>query len=92
MADVDLAGAETTASAGARIQPVRVDVSDEPSVIGLIGQVHGGLDVLVNVAGVGSTTTAPGTPTQAHSALLRATASITDVPDPRTVILSPHLE
>ena len=60
-ADVDLAAAETTAGTGARIQPVRVDVRDEPSVIGLIGQVHGRLDVLVNVAGVGSTTTAPDT-------------------------------
>jgi NAD(P)-dependent dehydrogenase (short-subunit alcohol dehydrogenase family) len=43
---------------GARARPVVLDVRDEDAVAAAVG----GLDVLVNVAGVGSTTSAPETP------------------------------
>lgn len=64
-ADVDLAAAQATASYGERIQAAGVDVRDERSVSEMIAAAHalnGRLDILVNVAGVGSTTSAPGTP------------------------------
>jgi 2-keto-3-deoxy-L-fuconate dehydrogenase len=52
------------ASASEDFIPVVVDVTDEPEVIDLIGTAEraGPVDVLVNVAGIGSTTTAPDTP------------------------------
>ncbi|MGO9820789.1 MAG: SDR family NAD(P)-dependent oxidoreductase [Solirubrobacteraceae bacterium] len=64
-ADVDLAAAQATASYGERIQAAGVDVRDERSVSEMIAAahaLHGRLDILVNVAGVGSTTSAPDTP------------------------------
>ncbi len=64
-ADVDLAAAQATASYGERIQAAGVDVRDERSVSEMIAAAHalnGRLDILVNVAGVGSTTSAPDTP------------------------------
>ena len=64
-ADVDLATAQATASYGERIQAAGVDVRDERSVSEMIAAAHalnGRLDIVVNVAGVGSTTSAPDTP------------------------------
>jgi NAD(P)-dependent dehydrogenase (short-subunit alcohol dehydrogenase family) len=56
-ADVALEAAEAVArEIGAR--PLELDVRDEQQVAAAMG----GLDVLVNVAGIGSTTTAPETP------------------------------
>jgi 2-keto-3-deoxy-L-fuconate dehydrogenase len=63
-ADVALADAvaervETLAGElGARARPLTLDVRDEDAVAAAMGE----LDVLVNVAGVGSTTSAPDTP------------------------------
>jgi 2-keto-3-deoxy-L-fuconate dehydrogenase len=57
----DAAGQHVRALAGelgSRAQAVTLDVRDEDAVAGAMG----GLDVLVNVAGVGSTTNAPDTP------------------------------
>jgi NAD(P)-dependent dehydrogenase (short-subunit alcohol dehydrogenase family) len=64
-ADVDLAAAQATASPAERIHATGVDVRDEQSVSAMIADahaLHGRLDILVNVAGVGSTTSAPDTP------------------------------
>jgi NAD(P)-dependent dehydrogenase (short-subunit alcohol dehydrogenase family) len=64
-ADVDPAAARATASATGQIHATGVDVRDEQSVSAMIGEayaLHGRLDILVNVAGVGSTTAAPETP------------------------------
>ena len=73
-ADLDLAAAERTAAAarpsgsgengGAGVHPASVDVRDEDSVELMIAFAHGlagRVDVLVNVAGIGSTTRAPDT-------------------------------
>lgn len=57
----DAAGARVRALAaelGSRTQALTLDVRDEDAVAGAMG----GLDVLANVAGVGSTTNAPDTP------------------------------
>lgn len=64
-ADADGARAEATAAAaGGAARGRRVDVRSEPDVAALVGEAvaAGGPDVLVNVAGIGSTTTAPETP------------------------------
>ena len=64
-ADVDLGAAQATASPAERIHATGVDVRDEQSVSAMIADAHalrGRLDILVNVAGVGSTTSAPDTP------------------------------
>jgi NAD(P)-dependent dehydrogenase (short-subunit alcohol dehydrogenase family) len=63
-ADVDLASAERTAAQGTRMYPTQIDVRDEDSVAGTIADAYkleGRLDVLVNVAGVASTSAAPAT-------------------------------
>jgi NAD(P)-dependent dehydrogenase (short-subunit alcohol dehydrogenase family) len=72
-ADLDLAAAERTAAAaasaggsdeGGGVRAVAVDVRDEESVKAMIDVAQGlagRLDVLVNVAGIGSTTRAPDT-------------------------------
>ena len=60
-ADLDGAGAERTASAMPGLHGATVDVQDERSVIALMERAHRiseRLDILVNVAGIGSTTTA----------------------------------
>ncbi|HEX5899879.1 MAG TPA: SDR family NAD(P)-dependent oxidoreductase [Solirubrobacteraceae bacterium] len=57
----DAAGARVRALAaelGSRTQALTLDVRDEDAVAGAMG----GLDVLANVAGIGSTTNAPDTP------------------------------
>jgi len=57
----DLAGDRAAAVAGelgARARAIALDVRDE----GQVGPAMGGVDVLVNVAGIGSTTNAPDTP------------------------------
>jgi 2-keto-3-deoxy-L-fuconate dehydrogenase len=56
--------AELAADLGAAVTPVRADVSEEDDVRRAVetAEALGGLDILVNVAGVGSTTTAPDTP------------------------------
>ena len=64
-ADVDVGAAQATASPAERIHATGVDVRDEHSVSAMIADahaLHGRLDILVNVAGVGSTTSAPDTP------------------------------
>jgi NAD(P)-dependent dehydrogenase (short-subunit alcohol dehydrogenase family) len=64
-ADLDADAARRTAAAGRRMDAFAVDVCDEQSVIALIDharKVGARIDVLVNVAGVGSTTAAVDTP------------------------------
>jgi meso-butanediol dehydrogenase / (S,S)-butanediol dehydrogenase / diacetyl reductase len=64
-ADVDSAAAQATAGTGERIQATGVDVRDEQAVSEMVAAahgLHGRLDILVNVAGIGSTTSAPDTP------------------------------
>lgn len=60
-ADLDGAGAERTASETPGRHGTTVDITDEQSVIALVEHTHqlsGRIDILVNVAGIGSTTTA----------------------------------
>ena len=60
-ADLDGAGAERTASETPGRHGTTVDITDEQSVIALVEHAHqlsGRIDILVNVAGIGSTTTA----------------------------------
>jgi 2-keto-3-deoxy-L-fuconate dehydrogenase len=54
---------EAVEELGPAIVPVELDVRDESSVMRAIEQAEslGGIDVLINVAGIGSTTTAPDT-------------------------------
>jgi 2-keto-3-deoxy-L-fuconate dehydrogenase len=64
-ADLDADAARATASTGERIHTTGVDVRDERSVSDMVAAahvLHARLDILVNVAGVGSTTSAPDTP------------------------------
>jgi NAD(P)-dependent dehydrogenase (short-subunit alcohol dehydrogenase family) len=65
-ADIDGSAAEeTAATAGDAMVAAEVDVADEAGVIGLFGRCErelGAPAVLANIAGVGSTTTAPDTP------------------------------
>jgi NAD(P)-dependent dehydrogenase (short-subunit alcohol dehydrogenase family) len=68
VADVDEAAVRTVASelgeTGANVLGIVVDVSDEASVADLFAQVEAHfdrIDILANVAGVGSTTDTPGT-------------------------------
>jgi NAD(P)-dependent dehydrogenase (short-subunit alcohol dehydrogenase family) len=62
-ADIDEAAASQTASAGqGELRPTQVDVTDEESVHALFGLADelwdGRVDILANIAGVGTTTTA----------------------------------
>ena len=64
-ADLDPDAARRTAAGGRQMHAESVDVRDEQSVIALIDHaraIGGRLDMLVNVAGIGSTTPATGTP------------------------------
>ncbi len=64
-ADLDPDAAERTAAGGRQSHADSVDVRDEQSVIALIDhacQIGGRLDILVNVAGIGSTAPATETP------------------------------
>jgi NAD(P)-dependent dehydrogenase (short-subunit alcohol dehydrogenase family) len=66
-ADLDLAHAERTAQElAATAHAVEVDVADERSVAALVtaAERHGPVEALVNVAGIGATTTAPDTPVE----------------------------
>jgi 2-keto-3-deoxy-L-fuconate dehydrogenase len=64
------------ASAGDSITCVAVDVTDEGSVANLIHEAErvAPVDVLVNVAGIGSTTTAPDTPVEVWDRVLAVNA------------------
>jgi NAD(P)-dependent dehydrogenase (short-subunit alcohol dehydrogenase family) len=64
-ADLDPSAARGTAATGRRMQSAAVEVRDERQVQAMVEQAHriaGRIDVLVNVAGTGSTTTAIETP------------------------------
>jgi NAD(P)-dependent dehydrogenase (short-subunit alcohol dehydrogenase family) len=58
LADVNAAVHEVAATLGERASSTVLDVTQEDQVAGAMG----GLDVLVNMAGIGSTTSAPDTP------------------------------
>ena len=66
-ADLDPDAAQRTAAEGRAMHAAAVDVRDEQSVIALIGrtrEIAGRLDILVNVAGIGSTTATTDTPVE----------------------------
>jgi meso-butanediol dehydrogenase / (S,S)-butanediol dehydrogenase / diacetyl reductase len=76
-ADLDAAAAAATAEQiGANVLAAQVDVRDEASVAALIATAHATapLDVLVNVAGIGSTTNAIETPVEVWDAVLDVNA------------------
>jgi NAD(P)-dependent dehydrogenase (short-subunit alcohol dehydrogenase family) len=76
-ADIDAGAARATAQRlGGRAQWLEVDVVDEASVATLIAAATADapLDVLVNVAGIGSTTTAPDTPIEVWDAVMDVNA------------------
>jgi NAD(P)-dependent dehydrogenase (short-subunit alcohol dehydrogenase family) len=56
--------AELAADVGSAVTPVGADVSEEEDVRRAVetAEALGGLEILVNVAGIGSTTSAPETP------------------------------
>jgi NAD(P)-dependent dehydrogenase (short-subunit alcohol dehydrogenase family) len=72
-ADIDHESLRTGEEGASR---VRVDVTEEDSVIALIeaAEHDGPVDVLVNVAGVGSTTTAPDTPLEVWEQVMAVNA------------------
>jgi NAD(P)-dependent dehydrogenase (short-subunit alcohol dehydrogenase family) len=75
LADVDGAAAEAAAAElGNRAHAVTLDVRDESAVAAAIGAI-GPLDVLVNAAGIGSTTTAPDTPLETWERVLAVNAT-----------------
>jgi meso-butanediol dehydrogenase / (S,S)-butanediol dehydrogenase / diacetyl reductase len=77
-ADVWLADVDAAAAAAARLgngaHAVTLDVRDESAVATAIGAT-GQLDVLVNAAGIGSTTTAPDTPLETWERVLAVNAT-----------------
>jgi 2-keto-3-deoxy-L-fuconate dehydrogenase len=76
VADVDLDAARGVAAGLTAGVARAVDVADERSVIELLRSVEleGSLDVLVNVAGIGSTTSAPDTPLEVWDRVLDVNA------------------
>jgi 2-keto-3-deoxy-L-fuconate dehydrogenase len=75
LADVDGNAVEAAvAELGDRAHPVTLDVRDEAAVAAAIGAT-GSLDVLVNAAGIGSTTTAPDTPLETWERVLAVNAT-----------------
>jgi 2-keto-3-deoxy-L-fuconate dehydrogenase len=76
-ADIDAGAARATAERlGGRAQGLEADVSDEASVAALLvaATAEAPLDVLVNVAGIGSTATAPETPVEVWDAVMDVNA------------------
>jgi NAD(P)-dependent dehydrogenase (short-subunit alcohol dehydrogenase family) len=64
-ADLDGSATERVAGeVGSAVVPLETDVRDEAAVVEAVARAEalGGLDILVNVAGIGSTTNAPDTP------------------------------
>lgn len=76
-ADIDAAGVEATArEAGARVSAATLDIADEAAVEALVADTlrAGPIAGLVNVAGVGSTTTAPDTPLEVWERVMAVNA------------------